>query len=260
MTTVTSIISDALRETNLTPLGVTPTQPQLDEGFRLLSGIVTSVLGNEAGENFKSFPLGRNGINAPRGYPWWDNQLPANVHLPFNIRLMCNLDGAGTVNLHPKPHDGARMGVVDVSQSFDLFPLTVNGNGRSIEGEESMVYSTAGLIREWIYREDLGDWVVVIPLVENGNMPWPPEFDDMFIIMLAMRLNPRYGQIMHPASVERLKQVTSQFSARYKQDDSVMPSENGLTYLTHYNRYWGYGAFNRTYGDPDVAFNAGWPY
>jgi hypothetical protein len=260
MTTVASIIQSALRETNLIPLGVTPTAPQSAEGFTMLSTIVAGVLGNEAGENMQSFPLGQNDINAPRGYPWYANTLPGNIYVPFNVRIMCNLTAPGLVNLHPRPHDGARMGMVDVSNNFATFPLTINGNGRSLEGAASITYNTNGEIREWIYREDLGNWVVVLPLDPNGNMPWPPEFDDMFIIMLAMRLNPRYGQNMHPMSIETLKAAMMKFSARYKQSDSTQPVEDGLLYLTHWNRFWGYGAQNRAYGDPTQFFNSGFPY
>lgn len=259
MTTVASIIKSALRETNLIPMGVDPSQPQLDESFDLLSTIVSGVLGNEAGENLAPMALGQEGINAPKGYPWYANTLPGNVYIPTNMRIMCNLTGAGLVNLHPKPHDGARMGIVDVSQNFDLFPFTINGNGRSIEGEESMTYNTAGQTRQWVYREDLGNWVTVIPLDPNGEMPWPPEFDDMFIILLAMRLNPRFGQVIHPASAETLKTAQSKFSARYGQSTTQMPSEDGLRYLTHFNRFWGYGS-NREYGDPNAFFNSGFPF
>lgn len=259
MTTIASIINSALRETNLIPLGVVPTTDQSNEAFVLLTTIVEGVLGNEAGENLSSFPLGSENINAPKGYPWWNNSLPGNVFVPFNTRIMCNLTGAGLVNLHPRPHDGARMGIVDVAQNFSVNPLTINGNGRSIEGEESMVYDTDGEIREWLYREDLGNWVTVVPLDPNGSLPWPPEFDDMFIIMLAMRLNPRYGQVIHPASAAALKAGMTKFSARYKQSDTQMPSEPGLLYLTHFRRFWGLGT-NRTYGDTDVFFNQGFPY
>ncbi len=259
MTTVASIIKSALRETNLIPLGVEPSQDQVNEAFDRLSTIVASVLGNEGGENLHPMPLGQEGINAPRAYPWWANQLPGNVYVPFNTRIMCNLTGPGLVNLHPKPHDGARMGVVDVSQNFDLHPFTINGNGRSIEGQESMTYNTMGLIREWVYREDLGNWVTVIPLDPAGQMPWPHEFDDMFIIMLAMRLNPRYGQVINPASMEALKDARMKFSARYAQSTTEMPSEAGLRYLTHFNRFWGYGS-QQIYGDPDAFFNSGFPF
>lgn len=258
MTTVSSIIKSALRETNLIPLGVEPTQDQLDESFGLLSTIVAGVLGNEAGEGLVPFPLGTDGINSPAGYPWWSNELPGNVFVPFNTRVMCNLTGPGLINLHPRPHDGARMGIVDVNQSFGIHPLTVNGNGRNIEGDEFMTYDTPGEIRQWVYREDLGNWVTVIPLLIGAEMPWPPEFDDMFIIMLAMRLNPRYGQVIHPASAQVLTLAMSKFSARYTQSFTQMPSEAGLLYLTHYNRFWGRSA-NEAYGDPTAFFNSGVP-
>lgn len=259
MTTVASIIQSALRETNLIPLGTTPTQPQIDEAFGLLSTIVAGVLGNEAGENLTPMPLGQNDIVSPTGYPWWDNELPGNIFLQTNTRVMCNLNGPGKINLHPRPHDGARMGVVDISQNFDIYPLTIEGNGRSIEGEEAMTYDVAGTIRQWLYREDIGNWVTVLPLDPLGDMPWPPEFDDMFIITLAMRLNPRYGQVMHPASVEALKQAKTKFEARYTQDTQQQPSEDGLLYLTNYYRFYGRFA-NRQYGDPADYFNSGFPY
>jgi hypothetical protein len=259
MTTVTSIITSALRETNLIPLGVAPTTDQLNEGFGLLSTIVAGVLGNEAGEVLNPFPLGQHDITSPTGYPWWSNELPGNIFVQVNTRVMCNLTDSGTINLHPRPHDGARMGVVDVSENFAECPLTIHGNGRNIEGSPEMTYSTSGLIREWMYREDLGNWVVVVPLDPAGSMPWPPEFDDMFIIMLAFRLNPRYGQVIHPASAQALKMAMQKFSARYTQSTIQMPSEDGLLYLTNYYRFYGRFA-NRQYGDPADYFNSGFPY
>lgn len=258
MTTVASIIKSALRETNLIPLGVDPTDDQVTEGFNLLNVITASVVGNEMGEALNPFPLGQNEIQAPTGYPWWSNELPGNVFLGTNLRVMCNLTGPGTINLHPRPHDGARMGIIDVSQNFSTYPLTVVGNGRSIEGDDQQTFNTDGEIREWVYREDLGNWVTVVPLDIAGDMPFPAEFDDIFIIMLAMRLNPRYGQVMHPASVETMKQGISRFSARYSQSTTQVPVEDGLLYLTNSYRFWGrYG--NRQYGDPADFFNSGYP-
>jgi len=257
---ILTIITEALRETNLIPLGVIPTENQQAEAFTLLQSIVSSVLGNEVGENLNPMPLGQDNITSPVGYPWWNNSLPGNMFIQTNVRIMCNLTAEGFVNLHPKPHDGARMGVVDVSGNFGVNEFTIFGNGRQIEGESEMTYNTPGEIREWIYREDLGDWVVVSPLDPSGNMPFPSEFDDFFVIRLAMRLNPRYGQIMHPASMETLKEMTSKLTARYSQTTTQRPVESGLLYLTHWNRFWGYGAYGPTYGDPNDMFNSGFPY
>jgi hypothetical protein len=230
-TPIITIITQALRETNLIPLGVSPTTAQTEEAFSLLQSVTSSVLGNEMGENLNPMPLGQDNIVSPKGYPWWNNSLPGNLFVATNVRIMCNLTADGFVNLHPKPHDGARMGIVDVA-----------GN------------------REWVYREDLGNWVVVTPLDLTGNMPFGSEYDDMFIIKLAMRLNPRYGQIMHPASMQTLKDVQTKFVARYSQTTTQVPVESGLLYLTHWNRFWGYGAYGPTYGDPNDMFNSGFPY
>lgn len=259
MTAVTDIIRSALRETNLIPLGVEPTDAQETEAFNLLSTIVAGVLGNEAGENLNPLPLGQDNIDSPNGYPWWSNSLPGNVFIRSNTRIMLNLTADGYVYFDPAPHDGARMGIVDCSVNLDICPLTIYGNGRLIDGNSEITIVDPGTVRQWVYREDIGTWVTVVPLLLDGQMPWPPEFDDMFIIMLAYRLNPRYGQVIHPASQEALKAGMRKFSARYGQSKTQVASEDGLLFLTNYYRL--YGRFsNRQYGDPNDYFNSGYPY
>lgn len=257
MTAVLTIIKNALRETNLIPLGVEPSEDQKQEAFDRLSVIVKGVLGNEMGDNLNPLPLGQEGIESPGGYPWWTNFLPANVFVRSNTRIMLNLTDAGYVYFDPAPHDGARMGVVDCSDNLDICPLTIYGNGRKIDADFDLVLDTPGVIREWVYREDIGTWVSVTPLAIDGEMPWPSEFDDMFIIMLALRLNPRYGQVIHPASMETLREVRKKFTARYSQWTTQMPSEDGLLYLTNINSNRN---ILRRYGDPTTQFYSGYPY
>jgi len=256
MTTVLSIINDAFRETNLIPLGVDPSTDQQTEAFNRLSVIVAGVPGGEAGDGLSPLALGQENIDAPVGYPWWSNELPSNVFVRANTRLMLNLTADGAVNFDPIPHDGARMGVVDCALNLDVNPITLIGNGRLIDGLTEVTLNTPGLSQEWVYREDIGTWVTVTPLDINGNMPWPSEFDDMFIIMLALRLNPRYGQVIHPASAEWLKKMQSAFSARYSQTWSQMPVEDGLLYMTNVDSRNIY----RQYGDTTGMFNSGIPY
>lgn len=256
MTAVREIIKEALRETNLIPLGVEPSDDQVQESFKLLTTIVSGVLGNEMGENLNPLPLGQAGIDSPGGYPWWSNNLPANVYVRSNTRLMLNLTGEGYVYFDPAPHDGARMGVVDCSDNLDLCPLTIYGNGRKIDADFDVVLDTPGAKHDWVYREDIGTWVSVTPLNLEGEMPWPSEFDDMFIIMLALRLNPRYGQVIHPASMETLRDTKKKFTARYSQSTTQMPSEDGLLYLTNVNNRY----ILSRYGDPTTQFNSGYPY
>lgn len=258
MTLVSSIILDALRETNIIPIGQDPTDEQNTEGLRRLQNIVSSVLGNEAGENLSPLPLGQNEIVSPGGYPWYSNSLPGNVYVPTNMRVMCNLTADGYLNFAPNPDDGARMGVVDVSQNFGTFNLTLIGNGRSIEGDDAITLDTSAVSQEWFYRADTGNWARVTNLTLTSEMPFPPEFDDFFIIMLAARINPRYGQNLDPASMEMLGRAKKQFSARYKQI-KPMPSEDALLFLTNCYRYYGRYA-NRGAGETAQYFNVGFPY
>jgi len=258
MTLVSSIINDSLRETNIIALGQAPTSDQNTEGLTRLQALVSSVLGNEAGENLYPFPVGKNEINAPKGYPWYANEVPGDIFLPVNLRLMFNLDGEGSANLHPKPSDGARMGVVDVSQTLGTYPFVIYGNGRSIEGSDTITLDESGISREWFYRGDLGNWVRVTDIALTDEMPFPKEFDDMFVIMLASRLNPRYGQTLDPDSRSMLVRARGQFRARYKQDIQ-MPVEDALLYLSGDYRYGGRYP-NRSFADPNDLFNAGYPY
>ena len=253
MTLVSAIVTAALRETNLIGSGVEPTEVEKTETLARLQSLVLSVRGNEAGEGLAAMALGRHDIQSPAGYPWYSNELPGRVFVPVNTRLMLNLTGDGTVYLSPVPRDGARMAVTDVSQNLSTYPLTIYGNGRSIEGDEAITLDEDGLVREWFYRNDLGNWMKVTDLELDDEFPFPPEFDDMFIIMLAARMNPRYGQTLDPASQQMMVRSRTQFRARYRQNRRV-GSESGLLRTTGEQRYW-----NRTsYGDPSALFDTGY--
>lgn len=259
MTLISSIINDAYRETNINPIGKLPSDDENAEGLRRLQSIILSVYGNEAGEPLESMPLGRNEINSPAGYPWYSNELPGNLYLPVDKRIMANLTGPGFLNLHPKPDDGARMGLIDVSNNLSTYNLTIYGNGRSIEGEDFQIYNTDGLIREWFYRADLGNWVQVTDLTLTSDLPFPQEFDDMFIIMLAARINPRYGQTLDPMSQTMLLRARTQFRSRYSQTIFV-PVDVSLLKLPApygYGRKW---YWTDSDVDPTAIFNSGYSF
>lgn len=245
MTLTSQIITDAFRQSNLLALGTTPTAAQSTEALRYLNRIVKSVFGAEAGEPFQAFPLGTNNIDRPAGYPWWGNSPPADWFIPKNQRLMLNLTEGATVYLHPKPDDGSRFAVMDVSDNLATNNLVIDGNGRSVEGSSSVTLNTNGLEREWFYRQDLGDWVRYSALEEADTFPFPEEFDDMFISMLAMRLNPAYGASMDPQSIEVLNRAKRQFKARYHQTVEVK-SEEALIRTLGIGYLWDYGYENET--------------
>lgn len=260
MTTVSQIITDAYRQSNLLPIGVTPTAAQLEEGLRYLNRLVKSVFGNEAGENFQAYPLGDNNIERPAGYPWYNNAPGGNWFVPMNVRLACNLTLPTTVYLHPKPEDGARLGVIDISQNFSTNELTLNANGRRINGLTSITLSTNGVDQEWFFRGDLGEWMLYAPLTDYaGTFPFPEEFDFFFIIILAMALNPAYGTQMDAQTAETFRRAKTQLRARYS-NRIMVGSEDALVRMPKVavdRDLWG----NRWYYyDPQTAFFYGVPW
>lgn len=256
MTLVSSIITDAYRESNMLALGKAPTVNQVTEALRLYNALIASIYGGDAGERLTDWPLG-NFERDPNGcdylLPYTDYRLH---HPPINQRLIAVNTEAATIWLTTRPQDGSRMGVADPFGRLSEVPLTIEGNGRLIETAPSIVLNTDGTFVEWFYRADLGAWVKLADLADDDDNPFPAAFDNMFMIMLAMRLNPRYGRSLDDQSIATLKSNRREFIARYLQsrpleiDDSISwpfmstqgyDTQRAFTSQTGFNRGRPYG-------------------
>lgn len=259
MTTAYQIIVDAYRQSNLISLGIAPTQQQEVEGLRYLNRILKSVFGNEVGEPLQGFPVGRNNIERPSGYPDWTS-VPSNEwFVPKNTRANLNLTESVDLFLVPWPDDGTRFAVADASQNLATYPVTVHGNGAFIEGAESIILNEDGLDAEWMYRADRAEWVRYAPLTLFDDFPFPEEFDDYFILTLAFRFNPAYERTLDPQSAELLRKAKTQIRARYTQNIPVR-SELGLirpAIVAADRDRW---AGPRRWVSPSSMFNEGWPW
>lgn len=243
MTLVSEIITDAFRQGNLVAVGVSPTTAQTNEALRYLQRIVSSVLGNEVGDPLVAFPLGQNNISRPSNFPYWAENPGPEWFVPKDTRLVLNLESPVDVYLHPMPNDGTRFAVSDTSGNLATNTVTVHGNGRTINGATSVVLNTNGLDQEWFFRADTGNWVVVAPLLTTDTFPFPDSFDDFFVTMLAVRLNPAYGIALDEQSQLILQRARTQLRARYKQSIPVSP-ELGTVLLSRTSRdsrNWGWG-------------------
>lgn len=258
MTLVSQIITDAFRMSNLIAIGTTPTADEQTEALRYLNRIVKSVFGNEAGEQLAAFPLGDRNRSRPGGYPWYGEEPGNDWFVPKNVRLVLNLDSDVTVYLHPSPDDGSRFAVTDPSEILATNSLTVNGNGNRIETALSVLLNTNGLDSEWFYRADLANWAKYAPLVAADTFPFPEEFDDFFIGMLALRINPSYATMMDDQSSMMMTRSKSQLRARYTQNIPT-PAELGLIRMSKMTADW--YEWGRDYGlyNPNSMFNKGWP-
>lgn len=225
MTLISSIIEDAFREGNILPLGKAPTTNQATEALRLYNALLSAIFGGDAGEDLADWPLGTFGNETPNYiFPYTDF---AVTHPTINRRLIATNTVAKAIFLTPYPQDGSRMGIADPFGRLATFPVTLDANGRTIEGSATLVLNTNGLFREWFYRADLGQWVRISSLIAENDNPFPAMFDNFFITLLALRLNPRYGRTMDEQSLAIFKSSRRQFVARYLQsqpleiDDSI---------------------------------------
>jgi hypothetical protein len=222
LTLVSDIIRDAYRESNLIAIGADPTSAEQTEGLTLLNRLVASVYGIKAGEDLEPLVIGRNNISRPQDFPGYET-VPDETewYVPANARLILNLEEAVTVYLDPNPDDGARFAFMDKSGNLSTYNLTINGNGRTIASATSVTVSTDSAIQEYFYRADTGDWALVSPLEADDTFPFPDEFEDMFVIGLAARINPRNGVAVDAQSGGTYSELLKQFKARYRQHRQV---------------------------------------
>lgn len=220
MTLISSIINDAFREGNILPLGKAPNVNQSTEALRLLNALFSTIYGNDAGESLSDWPLGNHGRESPEyDLAFTDYRID---HPTINRRLIVVNEAAKTVYLTLHPQDGARMGIADPFGRLATVPVTLNANGRTIEAASTLLLNTNGLFRDWFYRADLGDWVRLTQKLDTDQMPFPADFDNFFVTLLAMRLNPRYGRTMDDQTALIYKNERRKFVARYLQS---MPLE-----------------------------------
>lgn len=213
---VSECISRAYREANINVIGDAPSDDQNDEALSILNSFWRTVLGHEFGENLVDWPVPGVGcipeslVSSNQGLTWY-LQLVANVR----AILALTVDTTLKFPLNPKP--GARISTVDMNSTS--VELTLDGNGRMIEGQTSLIDDVAALSnKSWFYRDDLASWELIAPLVVAGNLPLPSDFDDLFITYTALRLCGPNSVEPPPLTGEAYKAVLGRAKARYRQE------------------------------------------
>jgi hypothetical protein len=220
MTTIRKIVTKAFRESGVIAVGSEPEAEEFAEGLDTLNTMLLTLFGHQLGEPLEDF---------------YSPNLNENDAVSANYRIVLNDTSPTTIKLDEYPAAGARVAIIDNLRNLSTYPLTIDANGKRIDGGAVTTVSTAGANQIWFYRDDLAEWVSVGNIEANGNSPLPAEFDDFLVTMLAWRLNPRFGAQTSEATLEVLKTLQSQFSARYKQSRQ-MDSELGLLNLSYSNR------------------------
>lgn len=235
MTTTSEIIKDAYRESNLIGIGAGVTDAQNDEALPRLTSLISGVYGLDLGERLVDWMVGYAGQTNP-DQSWSQTDW---VYPIANSRILLNHTTSQTLYLPPAPENGARLQVIDVNSVLATYNITLDGNGRLINGVATETLSTAALNRTYMFDADVSGWVTVTGLALGDPMPFPTEFDDYFILKLAGRLNPRYGRSLSDLSLARLAELKEQMESRYRQK-RTMPAQRAVLNISDPNRRLSY--------------------
>lgn len=227
MATVNDLVRQAFRQENLKAVSQTISDAEMAEGVEIFNEIWENIIGSTLGEKLNDWPVPPSAaVSQAREFPL----LPRDESLPYdtyaypqqNYNIVSNLGGAQTVYLKQNPSDGARMGLVNIGPSYAVNPLTINANGRLIEGASSLVLDsfTATPIR-WFYRADLSEWVRITEFTGTEDSPLPKQFNRFWRCAVAIDLCPRYNKDPQAVTLAGYKDGMATILGRYAQD---MPS------------------------------------
>lgn len=217
------LVSEALRlayrDANINVIGDQPSDDQNDEALTILNNFWRTIVGHEFGENLVDWPvppvagqscIPDNLVSSNQGTTWY-------LQLVANVRVILALTASTTIKFPQDPRPGARVSTVDMNSSS--VTLTLDGNGRMIEGQTSLVDDVTNLAgKSWIYRDDLASWELVDDLALTDELPLDPAFDDLFLTYTAIRLCGPNSMAVPPATVEAYKAALTRAKARYRQE------------------------------------------
>lgn len=224
MSTLSEIIQRAFRESQILDIDRQPSTAQSAEALQMLQGIIARCT------RPATVPIWLGNLGAIReqkGTVFRDfNPFIGKRAVPQDCFVNLLLDTATEILLPPSPGDGARLTFIDVAGTLADNPLTIQGNGNLVAGSTLQVLSTNSQIYSLMFRRDIANWQVVSTLAATDQMPFPMEFDDMFVIELAIRINPRYGKEISGITSEMYQMMRSRFIGRYTSENSSAAPDN----------------------------------
>lgn len=224
MTTIAQIITDAYQANNLIALSAIPTAAEQATALRTVNRMFKSLFGNEIGDKLSDGVLSVGGIT----YPDYAYSYPINTfNVRANTRIINSSTAAVTIYMPTNPSAGSRVSFVDLTGTLATYPVTVNGSGRLVETALTKVLSTNLEADDWFYRDDLAAWQKVSSLALTDAFPLPEEFEELFVSMLVLRLDPAKNVAFDEQIGFILKQMVRKLRSRYRQTIE-QPAEIGI--------------------------------
>lgn len=234
MTVAGTLVQRAFREGNLIPVGTQPTAPEAVEGLDVLNSLMLSTFGFTIGNRITDWqvPARQRSPTAQvtRSFPLLPGAERSVVptyplYPPLNTRVIWD-GSAQTIYFDEVPQDGAAMAVAKGSGSDGAVAgtLTIDGNGRTIAGVNTVDSTTLAFPTQWFYRADAADWRVVQAVIATDDNLFPDKLDDLWVCAVAIRLAPRYGKTIGPGTSARFVEMSQIFRTTYQ---ATAPTSSG---------------------------------
>jgi len=206
--TCLDIITDAMRELGVLGIGKDPKASEADYGLTRLQRIVDGMFGNGVGLSLAEV------------------EIDGTADLAADTRNLCSLTTAATLTLPDSPKSGARIQVKDMLGNFASHNVTLDGNGRLIEGTATKALNTNSTDTTWVYVGDSANWVKVQTLALTD--PLALGDDDFFTLALAKRMAPAFGAKF--TSEDALLRAANRIRARFP-SKAIVPADDAVLFL-----------------------------
>lgn len=208
-TTCLDTITHAMRSIGVLAIGRELKAAEAVEGLFRLQAIIDGLFGNGVGLKLT------------------DTDVTGDVDVATDSRNLVAATNAITLTFPQSPANGARVQIKDMAGNFATYPVTIDGNGRHVEGSATATISMNGTDTTWVYIADDANWAKVAPLALTDTMPIAD--DEFFTLNLAKRMAPTYGaQFVDDVGLLR---AANRIRARFS-SSVVIPCDDAVRYLS----------------------------
>lgn len=252
---VQQAIDRAYREAAIKRIGDIPTVDEYNEGLDRLNNFLDSLFGAEIGALLtdvqvpiiqrttnnpsvlfnQPFPLSASNFDQASGM--LESNTVDQYVLANNSRVLNRITTPTTVYFPQNPNDGSRVEIVNTGATVNM---TLDGNGRRINGANTAQFGSTTSSITYFYRADLGNWIPLVNLSLTDELPLPSAFDGLIIRGTAIALTaldeipPTTGTMfMYERLLKRCKE-------RYFQREAVTP---GGQYLPESDQAYDHGLY-----------------
>lgn len=151
------------------------------------------------------------------GREYRELETSVGVTVESDVRLIATVSGI-VITTPENPKDGSRFMIIPVAGAVSVVP-----EGRKIQGSSSTITVTSP--SQWVYRADLGDWLLVTGLTNASDSPYPDWVDGPLVKLNAGEIAPIFAMSLTSDQYRKIEDARMLLAAHYSRPRETKPSE-----------------------------------